>query len=90
MTKEYHQLICTRDKKGKFHSYNDIPAVKFQNIEEWYEHGLTHRFGKPAIIHLEGLFEPKYYYKGVLVDEGFFKGKKEINKEIKAKQEALF
>ena len=43
---------CTRDEKGKYHSYNDQPAIIFHNgTKEWCQHGKTHRDNNlPAIV----------------------------------------
>lgn len=48
------QYKYTVDDNGKFHSYNDMPAIDFlhYNMKIWYEHGLRHRleiYG-PALI----------------------------------------
>jgi hypothetical protein len=47
-------------KKGKYHSFNDRPAVIFPNgYKAWYENGILHKKRGPAIITDKGV---KVYY----------------------------
>ena len=50
---------CTKDKNGRYHSYNDLPAwIWPDGTKYWYKNGLKHRDnGLPAIIWSDGYKE---------------------------------
>ena len=57
-----------KDKQGRLHRENDLPAVvvdkKNKKYEKWYKHGFLHRENdKPAIINSNGIRE--WWYEGV-------------------------
>jgi hypothetical protein len=52
--------------KGRLHSYNDLPAIKWANgSRSWYRYGILHRDNNlPARINING--DKRWYTRGVL------------------------
>lgn len=46
---------CTKNFEGYYHSFNDKPAIEYENgAKEWYHRGKLHRENGPAIINCDG------------------------------------
>lgn len=61
-TVDKHGNLCTYDEEGRFHSYDDDPAMIRENGSRyWMRHGKYHREnGQPAIVTALGT---KYWYE---------------------------
>lgn len=57
----------TTDDLGKYHSFNDLPAIEYfdSEIKIWMDHGLIHREEQYAILFNKYLME--FYDKGELI-----------------------
>jgi len=54
-------LVKSKNDKGEPHSFNDKPAVEWDNwIKEWCKEGRTHRDNGPAVECVDGY---KAWYK---------------------------
>lgn len=76
MRKEVQFGYYTTDEQGRFHSYNDEPAiviathyesqesseelVEVEGYKAWYKEGKLHREGAPAVIRDSG---KKFWYE---------------------------
>jgi len=67
-TIKYDCRIETLDDKGNLHSFNDKPAIEWDDGDKrWYENGKVHRLEGPAYIAIYRNFIEHYYYKNNLL-----------------------
>jgi len=58
---KYDGRIETRNDKNELHSFNDKPAIKYNDLtKEWYKEGKLHRLNGPAVDYIYGT---KFWYK---------------------------
>jgi len=66
-TIKYNNKIETSNDKGELHSFNDKPAVEYDDGDKfWYKEGLYHRLEGPAVITIVNISTIHCYYQNNL------------------------